>query len=309
MNILTPCFNDWQSLEYLIADFEKVSKKLNIPFSIYVVNDGSTIPMEFDPAKFETQVNIIHLNLNVGHQKAISIGICYLSQQEEKLDTIIMDSDGEDKPEDVEYLIEYAKQQPETVIFAQRKKRSEGIIFRTFYIVYKQIFKVLTGKHIGFGNFSLIPFSKLNNLANLSEIWNHYSGAVVKSRVQYDYVSVDRGKRYKGESKMNFISLVLHGISAISVHVESVLVRLVVFSTFLFFALLVLVFVSLIMKFIFHLTSPGWTTTIIFGSLSLIFQLVFTSLLLCFQVLTIKNQPAANPLENFKRYIKTVDKF
>lgn len=220
-----------------------------------------------------------------------------------------MDSDGEDRPEDVEHLIEHARSRKDTIVFAHRKKRSEGFVFRNFYKLYKLIFKLLTGKQIGFGNFSFVPASKLNNTANLSEIWNHYSGAIIKSRIPFSSVSVDRGTRYKGESKMNFISLVLHGISAISVHVESVLVRLVVFSTFLFFALMALVLFSLVMKFIFQVTSPGWTTTIIFGSLSLIFQLVFTSLLLCFQVLTIKNQPASNPLDNYKRYIRSIEKY
>ena len=75
---------------------------------------------------------------------------------------LIMDSDGEDKPEDITRLLEECKKNGNKIIFAKRKKRKESIIFRTLHFFYKKIFKMLIGKELDFGNFCCMTKTNLN---------------------------------------------------------------------------------------------------------------------------------------------------
>jgi hypothetical protein len=83
-----------------------------------------------------------------------------------------------------------------------------------------------TGEQIEFGNFCLIPKSKLQTLVNIPMIWNNLAATLVRSRLPLVLVTTDRGSRYSGSSKMNFVSLVMHGLSAMAVYSDVVMVRL-----------------------------------------------------------------------------------
>ena len=56
---------------------------------------------------------------------------------------LIMDSDGEDKPEDIVRLLDECKINENKIVFARRQKRRESILFRALHFTYKKIFKML----------------------------------------------------------------------------------------------------------------------------------------------------------------------
>ena len=69
-----------------------------------------------------------------------------------------MDADGEDKPSDVERLIEEAKKNDlKKIVFVERAKRNEGLFYIFFFTLYKALFNILTGQKINLGHFSCIP--------------------------------------------------------------------------------------------------------------------------------------------------------
>jgi hypothetical protein len=118
----------------------------------------------------------------------------------------------------------------------------------------------LTGRTVSVGNFSVIPIHHVDRLVAVSELWNHYAASVFKARLACETVPVDRGHRIAGESRMNFVALLAHGLSAISVFADVVGLRLLV-STF-FLALLALLGVGavLILRFTTDVAIPGWAT-------------------------------------------------
>ena len=59
----------------------------------------------------------------------------------------------------------------------------------------------------------------------MEELWLNLAGCVLTSKLRVKTLDIDRGKRYNGESKMNFVSLTLHGFRALMVFAEDVLVR------------------------------------------------------------------------------------
>ena len=69
--IITPTFNDWKSLNKLIFEIDKNLKNLKGHFSIFVINDCSTIKpnLSFKKLKNIKKIKILNLSRNLGSQK------------------------------------------------------------------------------------------------------------------------------------------------------------------------------------------------------------------------------------------------
>ena len=113
---------------------------------------------------------------------------------------VVMDSDGEDRPSDVERLLDIWKTKPNGIVVGRRARRSETFVFRFFYVLYKALFRALTGQRINFGNFCLIPRIALQSLVHNPAIWNNLAGAIKRSRLACADMPVDREIRLSGES-------------------------------------------------------------------------------------------------------------
>ena len=216
--------------------------------------------------------------------------------------------DGEDDPADINKLAAKSLQTPGKIIFAERNKRRENLVFRSFYVIYKLIFKLLTGKIITFGNFSLVPQERLQNLVRVSEIWNNYPGGIIKSRIPYDSVLTDRATRLAGESKMNFVSLVLHGLSAISVMVDTTAVRILIFSICMSGVAIGFIVFIIFLKIIGNAT-PGWASTLGSTLMILMLQSFLISLFLVFMVLQYRSQQHFIPAVHYRDFVEKVETF
>src|SRR5262249_43444017 len=101
----------------------------------------------------------------------------------------------------------------------------EGLGFRFFYWLFRTTHQLLTGHPAKVGNFSLVPREQLRRLTVVSEIWNNYAAAVYKARLPMDTVPTGRAERIAGKTRMNFASLVSHGLSAMSIYNDVIGVR------------------------------------------------------------------------------------
>lgn len=305
IKIILPVFNDWDALKMLLQKTQELYKNKPYHISYLAVDDCSSIP--YKPEEFKDfDIDVLHLISNQGHQRAIAIGLSYFADHGDANRVIVMDSDGEDKPEHIEALIEKSDQEPGKIIFAQRKKRTESLLFRVFYKIYKFVFKLLTGNIITFGNYSLIPAHQVKKLANVSELWNNYPGAIMRSRLPFDSVPLDRGTRLAGKSKMNFSSLVLHGMSAVSVFVDVTAVRIVMFAALMIISSVVGVLVVLYFKFVLGQATPGWATSVISGLFIVFIQGFFIALFILFMVLSSRRYTTFIPYFGYKRFIDHV---
>lgn len=264
--IVIPSYNDWEALELLlpIIDNFLILNKLN--GSILIIDDASTIPLNQESLCQDFQaidrVDILKLRRNLGHQRAIAIGLAYAEAQCSQDFVIVMDADGEDDPYGIEKLLEQYYQSEETkIIFARRSQRSESNTFRFFYALYRWIYRILTGKEISFGNFSLIPRSLLHQLVVVSEIWIHYASGTIKSRLPLAEVDIPRNRRLVGKSQMNFVSLVSHGLSSIAIYGDVVGTRLLIATSFVIVLCAILIAVVVAIRLGTTLATPGWATT------------------------------------------------
>ena len=304
--ILIPVFNDEESLNKLLAELAMSYKEFTeTRFSILVVDDGSSANLKINVSS-QFSLKILHLLRNIGHQKAIAIGMAYIKENLSCDKVLVMDADGEDRPEDAVALLKESVKKPGEIIFAKRKSRQEGTGFRLFYRLYKFSFRILTGKKIAFGNFLVMPKPLLDKVVHYSEIWNHIAGGILKAGLPYSSITTHRGKRYGGQSKMNFHSLLIHGLGAISVFIEVIASRLLIFSLVLIgFSLLVILSVIGIKTFS-DLAIPGWTSTVVSAMLIILLQSFLLSLFTIFLYLSSQSQRKFIPALHFKDYIGPV---
>jgi polyisoprenyl-phosphate glycosyltransferase len=265
--IVTPVYNDWVSLSRLLSEIETCQMPEDIVFSLFIINDGSTDPpvikRPLEPLHRIAEIELINLACNLGHQRAIAVGLVEVCSRGTAESILVMDSDGEDDPVDIPRLYAEAQKRPGHIICAQRRRRPGLAVFRAWYECYKLIFRLLTGVEIDFGNFCLIPRDNLELLINNSSIWNNLAGTLARARIPLAKVPSDRGKRYAGKSQMNFISLVSHGLSAISVYSDVVVVRLMIATLTITAITLLGICWVLAEKLFTNLAIPGWATSAI----------------------------------------------
>ena len=306
--VVIPVFNDWESC-HLLVDAIRANTTVDFFSNLTFcwVNDGSYDDAPISLLRSDGQDFIVDLTRNVGHQKAIALGIAYVAKYFPGRAVLVMDADGEDQPAHLNDLVTEGKLSGK-IVFARRTKRHEGFVFQFFYKIYKYVFRLLTGKKIAFGNFSYIPEKHTVKVAHVSEIWNHFSGGIIKSRIPYASIPLERGRRLAGTSKMNFTSLVLHGLSAVAVHADTMAVRLMLFCIGLVALSFISIFSVAALKFFTPFTSPGWATTVVTGFASLIMQSFLVSLLLLFVVLMYRTQKLFIPAKDYSDYISRIIK-
>ena len=265
--ILMPVFEDRASARQLIAD---LAASCPVKPFIVAVEDGSLndVMRAADIAAAGLEGEVIHLARNLGHQRAIAAGIAHVATTLHPEMLVVMDSDGEDVPAAVPELLAALADPKVDVVVAERRQRSESLQFRAFYEVYRRLFKFLTGRGIRFGNFMAMTGKAASRMAAMQETWVHFPAAVMVSRLRMRPVPTDRGTRYFGASKMNFVSLALHGMRSIMVFAEDVLVRVGVLCVAMIVMASLLLGVATLLKLIGWAT-PGWFSTA-FGILVII---------------------------------------
>ena len=225
--IIIPIFNDWDSLKQLLLEIDQVIKEIEGVFvDCLVINDASTMKTpEINRPKNIKSLKILNMKQNKGHAKCNAFGIRY-SIQKEKFDfLILMDGDGEDRPIELRSLIDKVKNDPKLSVVAKRVKRSEGIFFKTLYLMHKIITYIFTGKIINFGNYSCLTINDAKIIQDKASLWNSYSGTIKKYLLNYNEIDSTRGKRFFGPSKMSLFNLIIHSFSIIAVFKYQVLWR------------------------------------------------------------------------------------
>jgi glycosyltransferase involved in cell wall biosynthesis len=306
--VVTPVYNDWLALASTLEKLGNLPELDHYDLSVLAVDDGSSEAPDPDaPAGWErgriSDIRIVRLACNLGHQRAIAVGLVCTLDVTNMDAAVVMDSDGEDRPSDVPRLLSAWATRPECIVVAKRGLRKKDRSFAIFYFAYKLIFRLLTGETINFGNFSLLPRRAVISLTHNSSLWNNLAAAVSRSRYPYIRLQLDRGERLAGRSHMNFVSLALHGVSAISVYAEVVLVRLVAASCTLGIVALILAAAVLCVRLGTDLAIPGWASDII-ASLTVVFlQAILLGAMSIFQLLNARSLKPFIPALDAKLFI------
>lgn len=300
--VVVPVLNDWGPAARLIGELDRLPALAGRRLRMVLVDDGSYPPPEIAalasavrPGGAVLEVTLVQLACNLGHQRAIAVGLVEAARADGISRIVVMDADGEDRPEDVAALIHASDGQEDTIVLAHRASRSEGLGFRAGYVIYKLLFRLLTGNSIRFGNFCLIPHGFANALVHNPATWNNLAAAIMRSRLPTFAVPIARGERYSGRSKMNFFSLAVHGLSAISVYIDITLIRVICGALAVVAVTLAALAVVLWMKLFAGLAIPGWASTLGVSLLVLLFQALLFASIALFQFLSFRSMPTVIP--------------
>lgn len=261
--VLIPLFNDWAVAAELLP---RLDANLPAGSRILLIDDGSTDrcpePFPCDRLNRIGRVEVVALRRNLGHQRAIALGLSFLEAERPFEAVVVMDGDGEDDPDDAPALLDRLKSgDGPKVVFAERTRRSEDLAFRLGYQAYRLVHRVMTGVPVKVGNFSALNRAAVRRLVVSPDAWNHYAAAVFRSRTPLEFVPTCRATRFAGQSRMDLVALVTHGLSAISVFREAVCTRLLIAASALLAVLCLGIAATVAVRLLTGLAIPGWATT------------------------------------------------
>ncbi len=168
--IILPVFNEHELIEAFLRLVEKKLATIDVLFKLVLVDDGSIdntveIIRNFQITTTNISIELLQLSSNQGHQNAIRKGIIQAAKNmdENLAGVIIMDADGEDDPEAIKELVSINEFD---IVFVSRGKREESARFKFGYFIYKLLFRIITGRTINFGNYSLFSPRVLKSISH-----------------------------------------------------------------------------------------------------------------------------------------------
>jgi len=301
--VVMPVYEDQEASTRL---FRELFAEYGTRAYVVAVDDGSiNQPVQIEALQSAgVKGVVITLKRNVGHQRAIAIGLNYVAEHMPDMPcTIVMDSDGEDTPQSIRELVEPMQSPKVDVVVAQRKSRVETWRFKAFYVVYKALFQFLTGRKISFGNFMALKPAALKRLAAMQELWMHVAACVLTSKLRVQPQPIDRGPRFAGKSKMNFVGLALHGFRALMVFAEDVLVRVGIICAFVALFTVGASAAAIALKLA-GFATPGWFSVAL-GILLLVFLQTGALTLMTLMLTGVVRAGAPNQID-YRAYIDVV---
>ena len=311
--VLMPLRDDWASAGELIRRLDRTIPSSSCHLEILLVDDGSTEPCRSADFQYGfvsvKAIRNLRLRRNIGHQRAIAVGLAHVENTARCDAVLIMDADGEDTPDGALQLIRrFVEDEAARAIFAERSRRTESAIFRFLYCVYKILHRALTGLSVRVGNFSILPAKYLSTLVVAPEMWNHYAAAVFRTSLPFTMIPIPRGYRIAGTSRMNFVSLVAHGLSAIAVFGDVVGVRILIASVMGSILVALAIAAVVAIRLLTDRAIPGWATYAA-GMLGILFmQLLSLAVGFTFFILSSRMNLGFLPMRDYSFFVaETVD--
>ena len=277
--IVCPSYNDVTSYEMLrsqileVVDATPLLRRLDLRFVL--IDDTAGYDEQIDDLKGLSDVSVITPPFNLGHQRAIVYGLRKLLPSLRDSDLIVtMDADGEDRPEHLSQLLGpliASKNKRGTLCVARRTKRDESIRFRFLYVLFRTMFRTLTGTTVRSGNFAAYRGWLAQRMLLHPYFDLCYSSTLVSLDIAITSIPCARGTRYAGQSRMSLLRLLMHGIRMLMPFTDRIAVRaLTAFSAV--FGVGILLALAVVGVRVFTTAAiPGWTTFTLLGILIISF--------------------------------------
>jgi hypothetical protein len=241
LRVLTPTYFDVESLLQLRARLvdllQDPGARGGVPApdrtSFTVVDDSAGHDPAIARLSDFDDVTVVSPPFNLGHQRAIVYGLRSIADHVKPDEIVVtMDSDGEDRPEDVLRLVRPLLQDPEnpwTVSIARRTHRKESPSFKALYLGFRMLFRLLTGREVRSGNYAALHGEYVRRMIKHPYFDLCYSATLISLNPSPTYVPCARGERYAGQSHMGIEKLLNHGVRMLMPFADRIAIRSLAF--------------------------------------------------------------------------------
>lgn len=275
VSVVLPIYNEESGLANFIAELESTLNSMDVPYEVILINDGShdrSLSIIKQLCASSAHFKYINLSRNFGHQIAISAGIDYALGDY----VVLMDSDGQDPPEEIIELYTKAKQGFD-VVYARRISRGKESFFKRitakwFYSLLDRITSIPIPLDVG--DFRIMNRKVVDALKMMPEKQRYLRGQIAWLGFRQTSIEYHRKDRTTGDTKYTFrkmFHLALDGLTSFS----NWPLRLATISGFVCaFVGFLLIIYTLISRYVIKDYEPGWASlmiTIVFiGGIQLI---------------------------------------
>jgi len=216
ISIITPCFNEGQSIESCILEVRAVMTKELPNYNyehIFVDNhsEDSTVEKIKSFAISDSRIKLIVNSKNIGPFRNIWNGL-----KNAKGDIIVpmVPADLQDPPSVIPKMVK-KWESGSLVVYGVRSKRLESFTMRTTRAVYYRLIKKFSGSDIPLnsGEFLLADRKIINSILKVDDEYPYIRGLIAQTGTQYSSIDYTWGKRANGKSKNSFISLIDQGLN------------------------------------------------------------------------------------------------
>ncbi|HEX6602940.1 MAG TPA: glycosyltransferase [Solirubrobacterales bacterium] len=270
--IVTPVYRDVSSFEILRSRITEVlaERAAEGGLRFVVIDDTAGQDEQVETLHRHDDVVVLRPPFNLGHQRAIVYALRKVMPRVGDDDAVVtLDADGEDWPEDLPRLLARIEgsQLQQKVALALRTRRRESLMFKAMYLLFRILFRGLTGQTVRSGNFAAMPGSLAKRMMVHPSFDLAYSSAILAFDVPIEYLPCERGQRYEGNSKMTFGRLAMHGLRMLMPFTDRIAIRaLGVFVASLVLGVLLALAVAAL-KIVGDSAVPGWASFTILGAL------------------------------------------
>ena len=205
ISVVVPIYNDSEVIHELIKRLSPVLESITADYEIILVDDGSRDDSWLQMlAVRQTNASIkaVRLSRNFGQQSAIAAGLSLTSKEL----IVLMDSDLQDRPEDIPVLIDaLLADEKATMAIAQWEERKDSrfklAVSRLFQRVSNSITEIHTMPRLGI--FRVMKKSVVEELRNFPEKTATTVSLLYYIGSRYVAVPLKRDARFAGKSGYN----------------------------------------------------------------------------------------------------------
>jgi polyisoprenyl-phosphate glycosyltransferase len=266
--VVVPLYHDVEAFSILRDRIKHVvaeSTALRLPdVRFVVVDDSGGQDDEVYRLRSMHDVTLIEAPFNLGHQRAIVFALRSMAPQINASDLVVtMDSDGEDRPEDLPRLLSPLVADPSSsrkVVLALRTKRQTRILFKVLYFFFRIIFRLLTGTTVQTGNYAAYRGFFVKQVLTHPHFDLCYSSTFLSLNLPVELIPCERGLRYAGRSRMGYSRLLVHGLRMLMPFVDRIAIRALLLFSITFGLGIISVLTVVGVRLLTDAAIPGWAT-------------------------------------------------
>lgn len=263
LSVVVPVYNDQEVLQELYRRLNPVVESLATHYEIVLVDDGSKDHSWDEIMKLrEADDHIVAVKLarNFGQQNSIAAGLNVAKGEI----IVLMDSDLQDRPEDIPVLIDTLLKSGTQMAIAQWQTRQDTWAKRTVSNIFNRVSNTITAIHIEphLGVFRAIRRSVVDELKKFPEKTSTTLSLLYYIGANYAIVPLKRDARFAGKSGYNVRKM--FGLTFARIFSFSMFpIRVVTYLGMLMSVISFLVGIALIFYKLFGNVVTGWTSTIV----------------------------------------------